>query len=99
VRDAAILEAARQNGATTYLSGPSGRDYLDEAPFRRAGIAVRYHAFRHPIYDQRGRAGFTPNLAALDLLMNFGPAAGALFLPEAGPAPRSARVTAHSTAS
>jgi hypothetical protein len=29
-------------GGTTYLSGPSGRNYLDEAPFLDRGISVRY---------------------------------------------------------
>lgn len=29
-------------GGTEYLSGPSGRAYLDEEPFRRLGVAVTY---------------------------------------------------------
>jgi len=29
-------------GGTTYLSGPSGRRYLDEGPFHERGIAVEY---------------------------------------------------------
>lgn len=29
-------------GGTTYLSGPSGRKYLDERPFEARGIAVEY---------------------------------------------------------
>ncbi len=35
-------------GGDTYLSGPSGRDYLDEAPFRTLGIDVRYAAPTSP---------------------------------------------------
>lgn len=85
-RGDAILEIARQTQATVYLSGPSGKDYLDETPFRDAGIAVRYDAFEHPIYDQKGKTRFTPNLSTLDLLMNFGPASAALFLPGRRPA-------------
>ncbi len=33
-------------GGTTYLSGPSGRDYLDERPFNERGIAVSYYEHR-----------------------------------------------------
>jgi hypothetical protein len=32
-------------GGDVYLSGPSGRRYLDERPFRERGIAVRYFAW------------------------------------------------------
>lgn len=35
-------------GGTTYLSGPSGRSYLDERPFRERGLDVDY-------FDWRGR--------------------------------------------
>jgi WbqC-like protein family len=30
-------------GGTVYLSGPSGRNYLDERPFEQRGIQVRYY--------------------------------------------------------
>lgn len=35
-------------GGTTYLSGPSGRRYLDERPFEERGIAVVYFERRCP---------------------------------------------------
>lgn len=35
-------------GGDTYLSGPSGRGYLDEAPFRRLGIEVGYFGWEGP---------------------------------------------------
>lgn len=40
-RLAAMVEEV---GGTVYLSGPSGRKYLDEAPFARRGITVDYWA-------------------------------------------------------
>lgn len=46
-------------GGTVYLSGPSGRNYLDEAPFRERGIDVDYwvHSGPNPcalaLVDQR----------------------------------------------
>lgn len=35
-------------GATVWLSGPSGRHYLDERPFEERGIEVRYFVFDEP---------------------------------------------------
>ncbi len=37
-----LAEIVRQRGGTIYLSGPSGRNYLDERPFRRRDIEIRY---------------------------------------------------------
>lgn len=59
-------------GATTYLSGISGRDYLDESVFKAAGIAVEYQNFLHPIYRQRSQP-FVPCMSSFDLLANEGP--------------------------
>jgi hypothetical protein len=35
-------------GGTTYLSGPSGRNYLDENPFSQLGITVEYWEYSGP---------------------------------------------------
>lgn len=35
-------------GGTTYLSGPSGRNYLDERPFRQRGLKVEYWSHTGP---------------------------------------------------
>ena len=67
-----ILNICREFGATVYLSGPLGRDYLNLEAFERAGIEVRFHDYRHPEYPQT-KPGFTPNLSVLDLLFNCGP--------------------------
>ncbi len=37
-----LLEICLQHGATTYLSGPSGRKYLDGEIFKRHGIEIKY---------------------------------------------------------
>ncbi len=66
-----VLHLCRAVGATRYLSGPLGKDYLDESAFAAAGITVEYHAYNHPAYRQAFR-GFEPNLAAVDLLFNCG---------------------------
>ncbi len=68
-----IHDLCLKTGATVYLSGPSGRDYLDETPFRHSGIEVWYHDFQHPLYPQRKKKAFFSHLSALDMLMNCGP--------------------------
>lgn len=68
-----IHDLCLKSDATVYLSGPSGRDYLDEAQFQGSGIALWYHDFRHPIYPQRRKSEFVSHLSALDCLMNCGP--------------------------
>lgn len=69
-----VLELCREAGATTYLSGPFGRDYLDEAAFQRAGISVRYDDYVHPAYPQAFQGDFIPFMSIVDLLFNAGPA-------------------------
>jgi hypothetical protein len=64
-----VLDLCKKAGATTYLSGALGRDYLDLASFAKAGIAVEFQDYKHPAYRQT-YPGFAPNLAVVDLLMN-----------------------------
>jgi hypothetical protein len=73
-KDDLVVALCRKVGATTYISGPLGRNYLDEAKFAACGIAVRYHDYVHPVYAQV-QGGFEPAMAAIDLLLNHGPAA------------------------
>lgn len=58
--------------ADFYLSGPFGRNYLDEELFRKNNIEVEYQNFIHPIYHQLF-GDFIPAMGAIDLLMNHGP--------------------------
>lgn len=52
-----------------YLSGPSGRNYLDELVFKEADIDVRYHKFDHFKYPQKF-GDFIPGLSSLDFIFN-----------------------------
>jgi hypothetical protein len=72
-KDELVLNLCRELGATEYLSGPLGRNYLREELFHERKIAVRYDDYRHPEYPQV-YPGFEPYMAALDLLFNAGPA-------------------------
>lgn len=40
-----LAEMVAELGGTVWLSGPSGRNYLDERPFVERGIRVRYFEF------------------------------------------------------
>jgi hypothetical protein len=67
-----LLDICRRTGATVYLSGPSGKDYLEQSLFTDAGIGIEFHEFHHPKYPQRFPA-FVPGMASIDLLLNEGP--------------------------
>jgi len=70
-RSELLVAICQKLEATDYLSGVSGRDYLDTSLFDRAGVAVRFQEFYHPIYRQC-YAPFIPGLSAVDLLLNYG---------------------------
>jgi hypothetical protein len=72
-----ILNICRTVGASRYISGPLGRDYLDAAAFDRESIEIAYHEFRPPVYPQQ-YDGFEPGMAAIDAVFNVGSDALAL---------------------
>jgi hypothetical protein len=75
-RSERLVDLCGRVGADTYLSGRGGStSYLDLAAFERAGIAVVWQQFAHPVYPQRYPAlGFVSNLAFVDHLCNTGAA-------------------------
>lgn len=74
-RSELLLSICKHVGAGRYLSGPSGRDYLDSGLFERHGVEIDYHQFTHPAYPA---PLFKPYLSTLDLLMNHGPGSRAI---------------------
>lgn len=68
-----VLNLCKHAGATTYLSGPLGRDYLDATSFEAAGIGLEFHDYEHPVYPQL-YTGFEPYMSIVDLLFNCGDA-------------------------
>lgn len=66
-----ILNLCKQVGATTYVSGPFGRDYLNATAFEAAGIGLEFDDYEHPIYPQL-HAGFERYMSVVDLLFNCG---------------------------
>lgn len=65
----ALLEIVQQVGGTTYISGSSGKSYLEEEKFTEAGIDVVYQSFKAFEYNQLGDT-FIPNLGFIDYLFN-----------------------------
>lgn len=66
-----VLSICKKLDATTYLSGPFGRSYLDRDSFKDNGIDIIFHDYKHPIYKQNSEE-FKSCLSVLDLLFNEG---------------------------
>ncbi|MDO9162362.1 MAG: WbqC family protein [Methylococcaceae bacterium] len=66
-----VLDLCKQIGANNYISGPFGKDYLNEQSFAVAGIKIDYQDFKHPVYPQLW-GDFEPNMCILDYWMNCG---------------------------
>ncbi len=64
-----VLNLCRATGATTYLSGSLGRDYLKLEDFDKAGIEVVFQDYVHPTYRQV-YPGLEPFMGIVDLLFN-----------------------------
>lgn len=69
-----ILKICIEMGATSYLSGLGGKDYLKPIDFEKAGIEIIYQSFFNPLeYPQLfSEIGFIEHLSVLDLLLNCG---------------------------
>ena len=66
-----LLQICQKLNADIYLSGISGKDYLEESKFTEQGISVIYQEFYHPIYRQMYEP-FLPCMSTIDLLLNHG---------------------------
>lgn len=66
-----LLQLLHKAGATTYISGPSGANYINPDSFASAGITLAYTAYNYPEYTQP-YPPFTHGVTVLDLLFNTG---------------------------
>lgn len=71
VKDQLVFNICKHYQATTYLSGPFGREYLDFDQFSKANIELIFHDYSHPIYSQL-YGEFLPNMGVVDYWMNDG---------------------------
>lgn len=67
-----LVAITRKVGADCYLSGLSGKNYLDIKRFEDKGLKVEFQNYNAKTYRQRFK-GFIPNLSAIDLIFNNGP--------------------------
>jgi hypothetical protein len=70
-----IVEMCQAVGAGTYVSGQSGKEYLDVGVVGGRGVRVVYQSFQHPEYRQIAPP-FVPQMSVIDLLFNEGEKAG-----------------------
>lgn len=63
-----VLELARKSGATHYLSGIHGKDYLNVTDFEKAGMGLVFQDFSCLPYFQGKRKSFVSHLAIIDAL-------------------------------
>jgi hypothetical protein len=70
-----LIELCQKTGATHYLSGPAGKNYIDLELWQRNNITVEYFSYDgYPEYSQLF-GPFEHNVSALDLILNTGPRA------------------------
>lgn len=50
--DDLLIEITKKFGGDAYISGPNGRDYIDESKFKQNNINLYYHDYEHPKYNQ-----------------------------------------------
>lgn len=69
--DERLIALTKHFGASVYLAGDGGRDYMDMDKYAGHGIEVVFQNFVHPRYRQLFGA-FEPNMSVVDLLYNCG---------------------------
>jgi hypothetical protein len=68
-----LLDLLRKAGATTYVSGPSAKSYIDPSRFEEAGIELVWKDYAgYPEYPQF-HPPFAHDVSILDLLFQVGP--------------------------
>lgn len=69
-----VLNLCLEVGASYYLSGLGGKEYLDEEAFSRSGVEIIYRPSVLPVtYPQQfPNVGFKNHLSTIDLLFNCG---------------------------
>jgi len=68
-----LVSICKQAGATTYISGPAARDYIDESLFNNADVSLEYMDYSaYPEYRQLFPP-FEHGVSVIDLIFNEGP--------------------------
>lgn len=67
-----LIDLLKKTGATTYLSGPAARGYIEEDLFRSNNIGLEYKTYGYQPYPQLW-GEFAGAVSVLDLIANMGP--------------------------
>lgn len=68
-----VMELLKKTGATSYLSGPAAKSYLDPGRFKEEGIALEWMEYRdYPPYEQL-HPPFDGAVSIIDMLLMLGP--------------------------
>lgn len=72
-RTGRVLALCAHLGATTYISPPGAREYLEADGFRdQDAVKLEFDEFHAPAYPQQGASGFVSHLSVLDVVANIG---------------------------
>ncbi len=68
-----VLNLCKEVGASSYLSGKGGQNYLDLTEFNDCGIGILMQDYSHPVYNQCHNVNeFILDLSIIDLIFNEG---------------------------
>ncbi len=70
-RTGKLINILKEVGATSYLSGPSAKNYLEIEKFRKAGMDIEFKVYEYKEYPQL-YGKFEQNVTVLDMLFNCG---------------------------
>lgn len=71
IKEDLLIDICRKTGASRYLSGPDGKNYLNLDVWATNSIQVDFHNYQHPVYKQ-AYDGFVSNMSVIDLMFNYG---------------------------
>jgi len=78
VKTERLIGLLKKVGATTYLSGPAARAYIEPELFEQAGIFLEYKVYEYPEYEQL-YPPFEPAVSIIDLMFMVGKHAKSYF--------------------
>lgn len=67
-----LLAICKSANATTYISGPSAKNYIQADVFAAEGIELKYIDYSNYLPYQQQNGSFVPHLSILDLIFNEG---------------------------
>ena len=68
-----LVQLCLKEGATTYISGPAARSYLDESSFAQHGIDVCFFDYGSPEPYPQLQEAFSPFVSIIDMIFMCGP--------------------------